>query len=109
MRKKKGEKMINLFKETTDKLNKHGKSWSDVNWVGNADGDCVYDPMSIPILFDVEYDNGYGINEICDDLVVCGSGWWLKRFEYDGAEGWVFVTMPVLKSNYTTCEVSPVV
>ena len=47
----------------------------------------------------IEYDCGYGHQEVAEDLVVVGNGWWLERSEYDGAEGWDFKSMPVASKN----------
>lgn len=83
---------INLLQETIDMLGEHGKTIYDIKWFG-----C--DEFAIPEnqfqeLFDVNYDNGFGAQEIAMDLIVCGDDWWLEREEYDGAENWVFKTMP---------------
>jgi hypothetical protein len=42
----------------------------------------------------INYDDGYGSNEILGSLVVVGSYWWLSRGEYDGSEWWNFNKKP---------------
>lgn len=84
---------MNLLKETEDKLEEYGFTWDDVVWVGTPD-------MEIPLkhfkeIADCEYDEGYGAAEVATDLLVCGIGWWMERWEYDGSEGWEFHTPPI--------------
>ena len=95
--------MINLKTETIRELRKRGHKPSDVIWVG-----C--ENFEIPVdlfwkLADVNYDNGYGANEVPEDLIVCGNNWWLERHEYDGAEWWEYKTLhkrPVKTEIVTT-------
>jgi len=42
----------------------------------------------------INYDAGYGGEQIATDLVVVGEGFWLERAEYDGSEWWEFKTFP---------------
>jgi hypothetical protein len=42
----------------------------------------------------VNYDDGFGGNEIPLSLVVVGDDWWLERGEYDGSEWWEFKRLP---------------
>ena len=82
----------NLLEETIDSLKLYGKSIRDVKWVGTR-----ADSMSWEAFADVankDYDNGYGTNYVCLDLMVVGDNWWLERFEYDGSELWQFKTLP---------------
>jgi len=44
---------------------------------------------------DVNYNSGFGGQEIAKDLVVVGTGWWMERHEYDGSEWWEFKAPPV--------------
>lgn len=84
--------MINLLKETIEKLGEYGKTLSDVEWIGTHE-------TVIPLAFFVElananYSNGYGLPQVREDLMVVGEGWWLERAEYDGSEWWEYKTMP---------------
>ena len=84
--------MINLLKETTEVLKQKGKTWDDVIWVGCKSFKLPIE--DVKTLFNVDYDNGFGGNQIAGDLLVVGKGWWLERGEYDGSEWWEFKTMP---------------
>lgn len=84
--------MQNLKEETLNILNEHGKSINDIEWIGMRN-------VEIPIatfldLADVEYDDGFGLPEVDETLIVVGGDWWLERAEYDGSEWWEFKTLP---------------
>ena len=83
---------MNLLHETMEALCDFGKTIDDVQWIGTKN-------MTIPVENFLEvandyYDNDYGTPMVADDLVIVGDGWWLERYEYDGAESWVFKTAP---------------
>lgn len=82
---------MNLLKETKELLEQKGKTIFDVLWIGTKD--AVWD-VDIQQLFNVDYDDGFGGQEIPDELIVVGEDWWLERHEYDGSEWWEFKTMP---------------
>lgn len=82
----------NLLQETIDVLAQHGKTIHDIKWVGGYD--FTIPESQFQELFDVEYDSGFGAQEVAADLIVCGDDWWMEREEYDGAEEWAFKTMP---------------
>ena len=84
-----------LLQETIDKLSKHYKSPTHVQWVGSADGKQSMTWTEFEAIANIEYDGGYGGQEISADLVVVGDDWWLERHEYDGSEWWEFKTMPI--------------
>ena len=84
--------MKNLKQETIKILNEHGKTESDVLWIGT-------EWATIPIntfweVADREYHDGYGGAEVNTCLKVVGNDWWLERGVYDGSEWWEFKTMP---------------
>ena len=83
---------MNLLEETKEILENKGKTVFDVLWIGTKD--AVWD-VDIQQLFNVDYDDGFGGQEIPDELLVVGEDWWLERNEYDGSEWWEFKTMPV--------------
>ena len=85
---------INLKDETLEILNKHGKTWDDVEWVGNIRQNITVDKDKFLILANRKYDNGYGGNEVSLDLVVVGKDFWLERHEYDGSGWWEFKQLP---------------
>ena len=83
---------MNLLHETMEALYDFGKTIDEVQWIGSEN-------ITIPVENFLEvandyYDDGYGAAMVAYDLVIVGDGWWLERYEYDGAEGWVFKTAP---------------
>ena len=82
---------MNLLNETFEFLKLHEKNFKkDVLWIGGED---FYISKELFLkLADVEYDSGYGGQEVATDLVIVGNGWWLERFEYAGFENWEFRT-----------------
>jgi len=92
----------NLLKETIDTLVQHGKTGSDVYWVGNAEYMIGWDDFVK--VANVDYNDGYGSQEVAADLVVVGDNWWLERCEYDGSEWWGFKTIPTTNRKYTSLQ-----
>ena len=75
---------VNLLTETLAELKRHNKTINDIVWFG-TDGFCV--PLEkFTEVMDVDYNDGFGGQEIACDLIICGEDWWLERGEYDGAE-----------------------
>ena len=85
--------MMNLLDETIHALQTACKTPKDVRWVGTRAAAWTWDDFA-SLASGIEYDNGYGGQEIHSDLVVVGDDWWLERGEYDGSEGWEFKTLP---------------
>ena len=83
---------MNLLKETEKILNRHKLSSSDVLWVGSNDLYTTWDNFAE--VANVEYDSGYGGQEVMSDLIIVGKDWWLERHEYDGSEWWEFKRLP---------------
>ena len=90
---------MNLLEETLEVLAKFGKTPKDVRWVGSADGEFAITWDEFVKIADVEYNDGFGAQEVAEDLVVVGDDWWLERREYDGSEWWEFKTLPKKKKN----------
>jgi len=63
----------NLLKETLETLWQHGKTSKEVEWCGTKNSWCTWDEFAA--VADVEYDSGYGIAEVADDLVIVGKDW----------------------------------
>ena len=84
--------MANLKEETLERLQDYKKSPDDIVWIGTRrfkiDKDKFWE------LADVEYDDGYGAQEVASDLLIVGTDWWLERFEYDGSEWWQLKSFP---------------
>lgn len=91
--------MSNLVKETIGYLAELGYGESDVLWVGSRDGKFAMSWADFEDKFkNLEYDAGFGRQEIAADLVVVGENWWLEREEYDGAECWAYKKYPEIIS-----------
>jgi hypothetical protein len=84
--------MSNLLQETTEKLMTHNKTWNDVLWIGGFEFTISIEDFKR--LANREYDDCYGAPMVAQDLKIVGKDWWLERFEYDGAEEWVYMTYP---------------
>lgn len=85
--------MVNLLKETLIELDQYGKFEADVKFAccGNQFG--TWDDFKK--IADFNYDNGYGSVEVSRLLkIVFKDGSWLERWEYDGAECWVYKETP---------------
>ena len=85
---------INLLEETKAVLADNGKTMDDIIYICSEDYRI---PISdFELLADVNYDNGFGGQEILPDLKLCGANFWLERYEYDGSEWWEYKTMPAI-------------
>ena len=93
--------MVNLLKETKRVIKNNNKKFKDILWIGGTD---FYTDENFEKILDIDYDNGFGGQEIADDLIIVGNGWWLEREEYDGSEGWSLKEYPskpeVKRSNF---------
>lgn len=84
---------MNLLNETLDCLKVLGIDEKDV--YGAYDGKTLLNWNDFKKLAkDINYDNGYGCQEINQSLLVYTKKAILYRYEYDGAEGWKYV--PIL-------------
>jgi hypothetical protein len=91
--------MRNLLEETIAILWGEGKTPSDVEWVGSENGQYAISWDEFKEISNVQYDAGFGGQEIISDLVVVGKDFWLSRGEYDGSEWWDYNTMPMLSNE----------
>jgi len=85
---------MNLLLETIDNLILFGKTPCDVRWVGSCSGIYAMSWDEFAKIANIEYDEGFGGQEIARDLVVVGDNWWMERHEYDGSENWKFKRIP---------------
>lgn len=83
---------MNLLQETINKLAEHGKSVSDVKWVGDENIHTTWENFAN--IANVNYYNGFGGQEVAVDLLIVGDNWWMERHEYDGSEWWEFKQLP---------------
>lgn len=90
--------IVNLKDETIEKIHKLNKIEADVDYVATLDGSLTFDEFKE--MADFEYNSGFGAEEIRLDLsIVFKDGTWLGRFEYDGAEEWVYHSLPKKKKK----------
>lgn len=82
---------MNLLKETKEVLKTKNKNLSDIMWFGSREVVLTGD-IEKAISFD--YDNGFGVQEVFEDLILVGKDFWLERHEYDGSEWWEYKEMP---------------
>ena len=83
--------MQNLLKETIKDIKQSGHKVSDITFIGSIDSgySCTWDEFLT--LADIEYDNGFGCQEIASDLtIVFSDGNTMWRAEYDGSEWWEY-------------------
>ncbi len=83
---------MNLLKETQEKMAQHSLSPCDVVFVGSASGTHACSWCEFFILADVDYDAGFGAQEVASDLIIVfiNGGRFVRR-EYDGSEGWEYI------------------
>lgn len=82
---------MNLLDETKDAISRSGHSTDDVRFVGSRDGELGIPWSQAEPVLDIDYDDGYGSQEIAADLVVVFTdGGFLRRDEYDGSEWWEY-------------------
>ena len=83
---------MNLLNETINKLEEYGKYLDDVVFIGCESFGITKEQFIS--LANKEYDDGFGSQEVAQDLIVRGNDFWLERHEYDGSEWWEFKTLP---------------
>jgi hypothetical protein len=84
---------MNLLQETLTAITESGHVADQIAFIGseNSGHCCTWDEFQK--LADVEYDHGFGSQEVASDLIVVFSdGTKLWRGEYDGSEWWEFST-----------------
>lgn len=82
---------MNLLAETTEAITDSGHTTADIVFIGSRGSGhrCTWGEYTR--LADVEYDAGFGAQEVASGLEIVfsdGSGMW--RHEYDGSEGWAY-------------------
>ncbi|RSX44661.1 hypothetical protein [Bifidobacterium castoris] len=86
---------MNLLEETLADIKRYGYTTAGVLYVGSEDGRVQMTWEQAEPFLNVNYDAGYGAQEIVKDLCVrFKGGAMLIRHEYDGKEWWRFVPAP---------------
>jgi len=84
---------MNLLKETLHDITQSGHTPADIVFIGSerTGHSCTWDEFQV--LANIEYDNGFGSQEVADDLIIVFSdGSKMRRREYDGSENWEYST-----------------
>jgi hypothetical protein len=84
---------MNLLQETIEDLALNDKSFDDVIFIGGNTFQISVD--NFKAVADTEYDDGYGGQEVADDLTIIGDDFYMTRDEYDGSEQWEFHILPI--------------
>lgn len=82
---------MQLLQETVSALKANGKHIKDVRWC--EQDDCYFSWEDFKKLADLDYDERSGKQLIASDLRIYGDDFWLERYEFDGTEGWSFVSV----------------
>ena len=81
--------------ETRDALNRKGYTINDIEWIGSRKVEIPIDEF-FEVADRTTYDSGYGTQEMPSDLlIVMKDQSYFERREYDGAEWWEYVTVPI--------------
>ena len=97
---------MNLLKETREAIKDSGHKTEDIIFIGSKQSGHSCSWAEFETLADIEYDDGYGGQEIAKDLIIAfkdGSTMW--RGEYDGSEWWEYpepFSMPKEKHKITS-------
>ena len=84
---------MNLLSETKKVLKVYDKNPSDVKWIGSLSYG-YFDWEYFSKIANIDYDDGFGGQEVASDLKIVGDNWWLERHEYDGSEWWEYKSLP---------------
>lgn len=107
--------MKNLLTETQRMLEKNGHPPTDVLWVGGRvnryterSEDFTGTWQEFAAIANIDYNAGYGREEINLSLLVVGDSWWLERHEFDGQEWWEYKKLPTKPENARSIKKSDV-
>lgn len=85
---------MNLLDETLAAIEETKHTTDDILFIGSSDGQYRCSLEEFKTLANYNYDNGYGSQEVADTLIIAfKDDEKLVRQEYDGSEGWGWVTM----------------
>ena len=84
-------KMTNLLQETVEDIARSGHTPEDIVFIGSETSGHCCTWTEFQKLADIEYDAGFGAQEIASDLeIVFRDGAKMWRHEYDGSEHWTY-------------------
>lgn len=88
---------MNLLQETIIRMSPYTPD--DIIFIGSDDGIHQCDWPTFKELADRDYDEGFGSHEVALDLIIIfKDGARLRRWEYDGSEGWA-LDVPVTRGT----------
>jgi hypothetical protein len=91
---------MNLLRETIYSLKDAGQSTDDIVFIGSVTSGHSCNWEEFEKLADLEYDNDYGAQKIATDLIIVfKDSSHLQRWEYDGSEGWEYISKPPIPIN----------
>lgn len=67
--------MSNFLQETISAMNSNDLTEADVKWVGSSDGKYAITWQAFIAIANIDYDSGYGGQEIASDIVIVGDDW----------------------------------
>lgn len=80
---------MNLLEETKDDIKSSNHKLGDIVFIGSRKSGHSCTWKEFETLADIEYDNGYGGQEVATDLIIVfEDGVIMSRGEYDGSEWW---------------------
>ena len=83
--------MTNLLHETIQAIEAFGHEVQDIVFIGSIVSGYSCTWTEFLLLADIEYNNGFGAQEVAYDLVIVfGDGSTMWRNEYDGSEWWEY-------------------
>lgn len=92
---------MNLLDETKGAISQSEHSTDDVRFVGSRDEKLGIPWSQAEKVLDIDYDDGYGSQEIAADLVVAFTdGGFLRREEYDGSRSYVCQTSRISQAPH---------
>lgn len=96
--------MTNLFDETMAVLEKNGKTFYDIDYIGSKETK-INTEEALEIMQKTNYDNDFGRTEIATNLIIVGKGFIMTRGGDDGSEWWDYMqTKPHLQQIETKIE-----
>lgn len=81
--------MANFWEETIDALKDNEKTYDDVEWIGGNEFEISKE--NFKRISNFIYDDGYGSQEVAEDIKLVGKDFIMIRWEYDGSEGWQYI------------------
>jgi hypothetical protein len=82
--------MTNLYDETVTILEIHNKTIADIEYIGTLETK-INTHKALELMKKTNYDDGFGGQEIADNLMIRGNGFVMTRGEYDGSEWWDYM------------------